>query len=100
MIRAGRGVGIRDYNVLPMRHDTLFFALYLMVIAALLIKDAPRPVATEDKAAVAAAEKAPIIKNEKASPAVPQADDSSKRSRRRIDPDFLALHAASPWKLF
>jgi hypothetical protein len=67
-------------NVAAMGHETLFFALYLMVIAALLIKDAPRPVATEDKAAVAAVEKAPIAKDEKASPAVPQADDSSKRS--------------------
>ena len=62
-----------------MRHDTLFFALYLMVIAALLIKDAPRPVATEDKAAVAVVEKAPIAKDEKASPAAP-ASDSSERS--------------------
>lgn len=62
-----------------MRHDALFFALYLMVIAALLIKDTPRPVATGDKA-VAAVEKAPIAKDEKASPAVPPADDSSKRS--------------------
>ena len=34
-----------------MRHDALLFVLvplYLLVIAALLIKDAPRPVAIED----------------------------------------------------
>jgi hypothetical protein len=67
-------------HAVAMRHETLFFALYLMVIAALLIKDAPRPVATEDKAAVAAVDRAPTAKDERASPAVPEADDSSTRS--------------------
>ena len=60
-----------------MKHDTLlivFFTLYLMVIAALLIKDAPRPVALEDKAPVAEVEKAPIAKEA----ASPRADDDSK----------------------
>jgi hypothetical protein len=60
-----------------MKHDTLltvFVTLYLMVIAALLIKDAPRPVALEDKAPVAEVEKAPIAK-EAASPGT---DDNSK----------------------
>ena len=60
-----------------MKNDTLlivFVTLYLMVIAALLIKDAPRPVALEDKAPVAEVEKAPIVKEA----ASPRADDSSK----------------------
>jgi hypothetical protein len=60
------------------RHDTLFFALCLMVIAALLIKDAPRPVATQDKAPVAKVEKAPIANEDKSDAATPQADDNSK----------------------
>ena len=60
------------------RHDTLFFALCLMVIAALLIKDAPRPVVTEDKAPVAKVEKAPIAKEDKSETASPQADENGK----------------------
>ena len=58
--------------------DTLFPVLYLMVIAALLIKDAPRPVVTEDKAPVAKVEKAPIAKEDKSETASPQADDNGK----------------------
>ena len=58
--------------------DTLFLVLYLLVIAALLIKDAPRPVATEDKAPVAKVEKAPIAKEDKSDTASPQADDNGK----------------------
>jgi hypothetical protein len=42
-----------------MRHDAPFFVLCLLVIAALLIKDAPRPIATEDK-------RAPVAKEDKA----------------------------------
>lgn len=58
--------------------DTFFLVLYLLVIAALLIKDAPRPVATEDKAPVAEIEKAPIA-DDKSDPTSPQTDDSGKR---------------------
>lgn len=58
--------------------DTLLPVLYLMVIAALLIKDAPRPVVTEDKAPIAKVEKAPIAKKDKSETASPQADDNGK----------------------
>jgi hypothetical protein len=58
--------------------DTLFPVLCLMVIAALLIKDAPRPVVTEDKAPVAKVEKAPIVAEDKSAAATPSADDNSK----------------------
>ena len=64
-----------------MKHDKLlivFVTLYLMVIAALLIKDAPRPVATEDKAPVAKVAKAPIAKEDKSDAAGPQAVDNGK----------------------
>ena len=61
-----------------MRHDTPFFVFYLLVIAALPIKDAPRPVATEDKAPVAKIEKAPIANEDKSDAVTPQADDNSK----------------------
>lgn len=57
--------------------DTLFPVLYLMVIAALLINDAPRPVATEDTAPVAKVETAPIA-DDKSDIASPQADDGGK----------------------
>ena len=64
-----------------MKHDKLlivFVTLYLMVIAALLIKDAPRPVATEDKAPVAKVEKVPIAKEDKSDAASPQAVENGK----------------------
>ena len=61
-----------------MRHDAPFFVLCLLVIAALLIKDAPRPVATEDRAPVATEEKAPLAKEDKIRPSVPQTDDNGK----------------------
>jgi hypothetical protein len=52
--------------VTALRHEASFFVLCLLVIAALLIKDAPRPVTTEDKATVAKAEKVPVANEEKA----------------------------------
>src|SRR5262245_10350831 len=64
-----------------MRHDALLFVLvplYLLVIAALLIKDAPRPVAPEDKAPVAKVERAPVAKEDKADAASPQSGDKGK----------------------
>jgi hypothetical protein len=60
--------------------DTLFPVLCLMVIAALLIKDAPRPVVTEEKATVARVEKAPMATENKSAAATPPADDNSKPS--------------------
>jgi hypothetical protein len=64
-----------------MRHDASFFVLCLLVIAALLIKDAPRPVTTEDtalaakqdKVAVASEDKAPVAKQDTQGDASPQA---------------------------
>ena len=56
-----------------MKHDKLlivFVTLYLMVIAALLIKDAPRPVATEDKTPVAKVEKVPKLRKTSQMPLV------------------------------
>lgn len=48
-----------------MSHDALFFVLYLMVIGALLISQAPRTetksVTTEDKAPVTVQDKAPMV---------------------------------------
>ena len=49
-----------------MRHEASFFVLCLLVIAALLIKDAPRPAATGDKTTVAKEEKVPVAKEDKA----------------------------------
>jgi hypothetical protein len=62
-----------------MRHDALLFVLvplYLIVIAALLIKDAPRPVATEASPPLAKVEKAPIAKDDMPGAVRLQADDS------------------------
>src|SRR5262245_28249310 len=47
-----------------MRHDAPFFVLCLLVIAALLIKDAPRPVVTKDTAPVE--DKVPVANEDKA----------------------------------
>jgi hypothetical protein len=66
---------------LVMRHDALLFVLvplYLLVIAVLLIRDAPRPVATEETAPVAKVERAPAAKDDKTGAAGPQADDNRK----------------------
>lgn len=55
-----------------MRHDTLLFVLvplFLMVVAALIIKDA-KPIAME---------KTPVAKEDKAAPAGPPTGDSGKR---------------------
>src|SRR5262245_56457238 len=49
-----------------MKHDAPFFVLCLLVIAALLIKDAPRPVTTEDKAPVTKEDKVPVANDDKA----------------------------------
>src|SRR6185312_10181141 len=59
-----------------MNNDRLlvvFVGLYLIVIVALLFKDAPRPVAPEVKTPVAKVETAPIAKEDK-----PDADDGGK----------------------
>lgn len=64
-----------------MNNDRLlvvFVALYLIVIAALLFKDAPRPVAPEVKTPVAKVETAPTAQDDKPAAARPQADDSGK----------------------
>lgn len=61
-----------------MRHDAPFFVVCLLVIAALLIKDAPRPAATDDKAPVATEKNAPPAKEDKIRPSGPQADDTGK----------------------
>lgn len=60
-----------------MRHDAPFFVVCLLVIAALLIKDAPRPAAT-DKTPVATEENAPPAKEDTIRPSGPQADDTGK----------------------
>ena len=70
-----------------MRHDKLIsvlLVLYLMVIAALLIKEM-KPVAVEDKAPVAkedqapvAKVEAPVAKDDKTVAPSPPADDSAK----------------------
>jgi hypothetical protein len=77
LANAGRGALERT---VAMKHDTVlvFFVLYLLVIAALLIKDAPRPVATEDKTPVAKVETPPIAQEDKADAARSQADDNGK----------------------
>ena len=77
LANAGRGALERTA---AMTHDTVlvFFVLYLLVIAALLIKDAPRPVATEDKTPVAKVEKPPIAQEDKSDAARSQADDNGK----------------------
>jgi hypothetical protein len=49
-----------------MRHDVSFFALCLLVIAALLIKDAPRPAATEDRIPAAKEDKTPVAHEDRA----------------------------------
>jgi hypothetical protein len=49
-----------------MRNDAPFFVLCLLVVAALLIKDAPRPVTTEDTAPVAKQDKVPVAIEDKA----------------------------------
>ena len=64
-----------------MNHDRLlvvFVALYLLVIAALLIKDAPRPAAPEDKTPIVKVETAPIAQDDKPDAARSQADDGGK----------------------
>ena len=64
-----------------MRHDALLFVLvplYLLVIAVLLIKDAPRPAPTEDKAPVAKIEMAPAAKDDTTDAAGQQTGDISK----------------------
>jgi|SRR5262245_48658372 len=64
-----------------MRHDALLFVLvplYLLVIAVLLIKDAPRPAPTEDKAPVAKIEMAPAAKDDTTDAAGQQTGDNSK----------------------
>jgi len=85
-----------------MRHDVSFFVLCLLVIAALLIKDAPRPVTTDDTAPVAKQEvpvasedKAPVAKQDTQGDASPQAvgtvgkpgltPDCEKELRRTAD---------------
>jgi hypothetical protein len=79
--------------------STVFFALYLLIIAALLIKDAPRPVTTEEKAPVAEAEKQPIAKEdtatETASPQVDGKTDSTANCERELRraPDLLRFFA-------
>jgi hypothetical protein len=76
LANAGRGALERT---VAMKHDTallVFVVLYLLFITALLIKDAPRPVATEDKTPVAKVEKAPIAQEDKSDAARSQADDS------------------------
>jgi hypothetical protein len=78
LANAGRGALERTG---AMNHDRLlvvFVALYLLVIAALLIKDAPRPVAPEDKTPIAKVETAPIAQDDKSDAARSQADDSGK----------------------
>ena len=78
LANAGRGALERT---VAMKHDTVllvFFVLYLLVIAALLIKDAPRPVAPEDKTPVAKVETAPIAQEDKSDAARSQADDNGK----------------------
>ena len=63
----------------PDRLLVVFVALYLVVIAILLIKDAPRPGTPEDKTPVARVEPAPIAPQEKKPDAAPaQAADSGK----------------------
>lgn len=76
----GLSIPIRPIITASIREhsDTLFLVLCLVVIAALLIKDAPRPVAAENTAPVAKVEKAPIA-DDKSDTAIPQADDSGKR---------------------
>src|SRR5262249_22685728 len=49
-----------------MKHDAPFFVLCLLVIAALLIKDAPRRVTIEDKAPVTKEDKVPVASDDKA----------------------------------
>jgi hypothetical protein len=78
LANAGRGALERT---VAMKHDTvllMFFVLYLLVIAALLIKDAPRPVAPEDKKPVAKVETAPIAQEDKSDAARSQADHTGK----------------------
>jgi hypothetical protein len=64
-----------------MNNDRLlvvFVGLYLIVIVALLFKDAPRPVAPEVTTPVAKVETAPIAKEDKPDTARSQADDGGK----------------------
>ena len=78
LANAGRGALQRT---VAMNHDrflVVFVVLYLLVIAALLIKDAPRPVAPEDKTPVAKVETAPIAQEDKPDAARSQADDGGK----------------------
>ena len=78
LANAGRGALERT---VAMKHDTfllVFVVLYLLVIAALLIKDAPRTAAPKDKTPVAKVEKAPIAQDDKSDAARSQADDSGK----------------------
>ena len=49
-----------------MKHDAPFFVLCLLVIAVLLIKDAPRPAAMGDKAPVAKDDKVPVASEARA----------------------------------
>ncbi len=78
LANAGRGALERT---VAMKHDTLlvvFVALYLVVIAILLIRDAPRPAAPEVKTPVAKVETAPIVQDNKPAAAPAQAADSGK----------------------
>jgi hypothetical protein len=75
---AGRGALARTVAMKPDRLLGVFVALYLVVIAILLIKDAPRPAAPENKTPVAKVETAPTAQEEKSEVARPQADDSGK----------------------
>lgn len=62
----------------PDRLLVAFVAVYLVVIAILLIKDAPRPGTPEDKTPVAKVEPAPTAPEKKPDAAPAQAADSGK----------------------
>lgn len=74
----GRGVLVRTVAMKPDRLLVVFVALYLVVIAILLIKDAPRPAPPENKTPVAKVETAPTAPETKPDAAPAPAADAGK----------------------
>ena len=91
-----------------MRHDAPFFVLCLLVIAVLLIKDAPRPVATgerpsvakEDKVPVAGEDKAPVANQDSQGETGPQAVGSVAKSGMTPDCEKELRRAAGLLRFF
>jgi hypothetical protein len=85
-----------------MSHDALFFVLYLMVIGALLISQAPRTetksVTTEDKAPVTVQDKAPMV--DKPENGGPQGVPSVGKGRLTPDCEKELRHTAELLRFF